>query len=97
MHESNLTWVTLEVGKSIEQRPIIAHRFHSNRRPPVLIFGSIHGDEAEAHELCRLLEERWTSDLESFERTPCALCSVGQSRWCRFENPTQCPEGGLQP
>ena len=28
----------------------------------MLIFGSIHGDEAEAHELCRLLEERWTSD-----------------------------------
>ena len=27
MHESNRMWVTLEVGKSIEQRPIIAHRF----------------------------------------------------------------------
>ena len=62
MHPSHPKWVTIEVGQSVQLRPIIAHRFHSNAHRPVLIFGSIHGDEEEAHELCRLLEARWTSN-----------------------------------
>ena len=52
----------LELGRSVEGRPIAAWRWNEDNGPPILIFSGIHGDERSAIELARRMEKRWIAD-----------------------------------
>lgn len=52
----------IEVGRSVQGRPIAASRWNEDDGPPILVFSGIHGDERSAIELAMRLEKRWRAD-----------------------------------